>query len=235
MAREYRTKIKDCIVSIFLCGDNCNIVFVPGLPQSIDKHHPLVRQAERLGCNLFIPQYPGTHDSGGKLSVAGASEIVAETIKLAKSGQAAELYGGEMLKWNTGRVCAMGFSFGALPLLMQNQHVHKTMLVCPFVSMKFHNEKRKDAENILETFDFLEKAYPWSYRFEKQALARELKEVKLPKRSDEIILIYSMSDQVIPQEEIAFIKDLYKCKAFEKADGHSAIMADDMLEKILVG
>ena len=229
---EYRTKVEGCIVSIFLFGNNGNIVFAPGLPQLINKYHPLVHQAKRLGYNLFIPHYPGTHDSGGKLSIAGASEIIAKTISLVKNGRATELYSNKGLKWDASRIYAVGFSFGALPLLLQNQRVCKTVLICPFVSMKFHNKKREDAENVLETFDYLEKAYPWSYRFEKQSLIHELEEAKLPKRNDEIMLVYSSNDPVIPQEEIVLLEKLYKCKLFKKSDGHKVTVADDVLKKI---
>ena len=69
--REYRVKCQNIIISIFLGGNKGNIIYASGLPQYLDKNHPLVQQALRLGYNLFIPKYPGSYESSGFLNIEG--------------------------------------------------------------------------------------------------------------------------------------------------------------------
>ena len=63
--REYRIKQQNMIVSVFLGGSKGNIIYASGLPQYLDKNHPLVQQSVKLGYNLFIPKYPGSYETDG--------------------------------------------------------------------------------------------------------------------------------------------------------------------------
>lgn len=231
---EYRIRKNGVATSIFLLGNRGNVILAPGLPQHLDKHHPFVQQMCRLGLNLFVPNYPGTFDSDGPFSVSSAAKAIENTIKLAKSGQAVELYNQSIIEWDTRINYVVGFSFGALPVLLQPQAVDKNILICPFVSYKFHDGSVANAENISQTFDFLKRAYPKTYRLEKQALIKELLKIPLPEKKNNLFAFYSSNDPAIPQEEVDFLRNCYDCKTFDKLGGHSITIRDEELCRILL-
>lgn len=227
---ELRIKTKGIMISSWINGNKGNIILAPGLPQYIDKYHPLVKQAERLGLNLFVPKYCGTYESDGKFSVKNSIKTIEATVKLVKTGKAKELYANEEIKWNTKNTILMGFSFGALPSILQKKIVEKIVLICPFLFSEFHIGKKCLGEDISKTFQFLERAYTNIYRINSKNLIKELANTKVPVKKEKMIFIFGKDDIVIPEEEKSKIKDYYKnSKIFLKEGGHSVSMEDNFM------
>lgn len=229
---EYRTICNNTTISIFLGGENGNIIFAPGLPQYIDKYHPLVQQIERLKYNLFVPHYPGTHDSGGELNIVGSANAIANTIQLVKKGYTNELFNDKKIAWKNTNFYALGFSFGALPLLIQKEPIDKIAVICPFVSMEFHKNQDYKSENISKTLDFLSRAYKNTYRFNKPKLLDELASTKLPKDDKNITVIFAEDDESIPFQEIQYLSQLYHCDIIKKPGTHSLKIDDEIFVKL---
>lgn len=231
---EYRFKKDGLIISAYLNGSNSSLVIAPGLPQQITKYHPIVDQARNNNVNLFIPHYPGTYDSDGELTIISATKALEQAIKLVKSSFAYELYSGSKLTWGTDKVFVLGFSFGALPALLQKNVVNKTILLCPFVSFDFHLDNAPyRTENISHTLDFLSRAYPNTYRFNKQTFIDGLRHVKYPSTKDNLIVLSKSDDTSIPIEEVDFIKKRYECDFDELPGGHSLSLSDNALSKVI--
>lgn len=231
---EYRVKKGEIIVSVFLNNSNRNVIFAAGLPQFIDKNHPLAKQAEAVGFNLFMPHYPGTHDSSGKFSVRNSAMALEKTIEFVKSGSATELYNQSVISWDATNIFLLGFSFGGLIALLQKSTVDKTILLCPFVSADYHfGNKKYSSENIIDTFDFMKRAYPKTYRFDPKALIEELKKVTLPRTKPNLTIISKKEDASIPIEEINFLKKRYNCKFDELLGSHNSSIDDDYLRRLL--
>ena len=231
---EYRFKKDGLIISAYLNGSNNSLVIAPGLPQQITKYHPIVEQARKNNVNLFIPHYPGTYDSNGKLTVVSATKALEQTIELVESGSANELYSYSKLTWGTDGIFVLGFSFGALPALLQKNVVNKTILLCPFVSFDFHLDNAPyRTENINHTLDFLSRAYPNTYRFNKREFIDRLRRVKYPNTKDNLIVLSKSDDTSIPIEEVDFIKKRYKCDFYELPGGHSLSLNDKTLSKVI--
>ena len=231
---EYRFKNDELIISAFLNDSNNNLIIAPGLPQLITRHHPIVELVRKNNINLFIPNYPGTYDSNGKLTVASATRALEQTIELVKSGSANELYSCNKSIWGTNKVFVLGFSFGALPALLQKIAVDKTILLCPFVSFDFHLDGAPyRTENINHTLDFLSRAYPNTYRFDKQEFIDELERVKHPSTKDNLIVLSKSDDASIPTEEVDFIRKRYKCDFDELPGGHSLSLDDKTLSRVV--
>ena len=231
---EYRLKKDGLIISAYLNGSNSSLVIAPGLPQQITKYHPIVEQARNNNVNLFIPHYPGTYDSDGEFTIVSATKALEQTIELVKSGSANELYSYSKLTWGTDGVFVLGFSFGALPALLQESVVDKTILLCPFVSLDFHLDNAPyRTENIIHTLDFISRAYPNTYRFDKQKFIDGLRNVKYPNTKDNLVVVSKSDDTSIPREELDFIKKRYKCDSDELPGGHSLSLDDDALTALL--
>lgn len=232
---EYRIKKGEIIISAFLNKSDRNVIFAAGLPQSIDKNHPLVKQAEAIGFNLFIPHYPGTHDSSGKFSVRNSVAAIEKTIELVKSGSATELYNQSIINWDATNIFLIGFSFGGLIALLQESIVDKTILICPFVLVDYHlGDKNYFSENIVDTFDFINRAYAKTYRFDSKDLVDELKTITLPETKSNLIVIAKKEDTSIPAQEITFLKKRYNCRADKLPGSHSSSISDDYLRGLLV-
>ncbi len=231
---EFRIKQGNVMLGVYLNGDKGNVVFAGGMPQYLDKYHPFVEQMKRLGYNLFVPRYMGTYESSGEFNTENSVKSVESAIELAKSGEGVELFANSKLKWKNERTYLIGFSYGALPSLLQNLDVDKTLLVCPFVLMQYHLPN-SSGENVKDTFEFLQRAYPNCYRFNANDVVEDILKVELPKLKDNLIVIIGKNDNSIPKEEVNYIRNLYNIKSLEKDGGHSIKIDDTMLENILGG
>ena len=230
--REYRVKCQNIIISVFLGGNKGNIIYASGLPQYLDKNHPLVQQALRLGYNLFIPKYPGSYESSGFLNIDNCVKALDNTQKIVRRGYAKELFSGEKIIWEPTKTFILGFSFGGLPaLLFKNDHIDKKVLVCPFVSLSFH-DTNTTGENFSDTLDFIERAYPNVYRFNKDKLFKNIKDVVLPAHLGNLTIVEAIDDQSIPKEEINFLAKKYHCQVFKKPGSHSISMSDELFNSL---
>lgn len=226
--REYRVGCRGVIMSVFLGGNNGNIIYASGLPQYLDKNHPLVQQVLRLGYNLFIPKYPGSYESDGLLNIDNCVKALDDAKKIVRCGYAKELFSGEKIVWEPAKTFILGFSFGGLPaLLSKNDNIDKKVLVCPFVSFSFHDTDTA-GEKFSDTLDFIKRAYPNVYRFDKDKLIKNIKNVTLPAHLKNLIVVEAIDDQSIPKEEISFLATKYHCQVLEKPGGHSVIVSDEL-------
>ncbi|MBS3127418.1 hypothetical protein J4228_04605 [Candidatus Woesearchaeota archaeon] len=225
---EFRIKQEDVMVVVYLNGDNGNVVLAGGMPQYLDKYHPFVEQMKRLRCNLFVPRYMGTYESSGEFNTKNSVKSVESAIKLAKKGFGLELFGDSELKWNNERVYLYGFSYGALPSLLQEEEVDKTLLVCPFISMDYHLPN-SNGENLKDTFEFLQRAYPNCYRFKANDVVEDIRKVQLPNNKERLFVVIGKNDNSIPKEEVDYLKMRYNPKIIEKKEGHSIKVEDNIL------
>lgn len=229
---EYRANTRHTMVSIFMGGNRGNIIYAPGLPQYIDKNHPFVQQAVRLGYNLFVPRYPGTYEGDGRLSIFGCARAIDETCDMVSTGQTIELFSGKKISWHTDKNLVVGFSFGGLPaLLAKNKFGFKTVLVCPFVSLAFH-EGDAQGENLAMTLDYLKRAYPNTYRFDKDAFLNGIRSAKLPASIKKMAIVVAEDDESIPKTEMDFLKDKYSCSIISKPGHHSISMSDKLFTSL---
>ena len=226
---EYRTKIEDTFLGIWFGGDNGNIVLGCGLPQYIGKYHPIIAQIKRLGYNLFIPRYQGTFESGGDFNTMSSKQSIDNAIRLAQSGKTTELFGNSDITWNNNvPIYLLGYSYGALPALLSEIKVDKTVLICPFVDIKYHVENTT-GENLKQTFEFIERAYPNLYRLKADLVINDLASINLPDHKDNLTLVYASEDESIPKEEITNLSDKYSnIKIIEKGGKHSLEMNDEL-------
>lgn len=230
--REYRIKQQNMIVSVFLGGSKGNIIYASGLPQYLDKNHPLVQQSVKLGYNLFIPKYPGSYESSGFLTIDGCVKALENTQKIVRRGYAKELFSEQKITWDPTKIFILGFSFGGLPaLLSKNSNVDKKALVCPFISLSFH-DNNTNGESLSSTLDFIKRAYPHVYRFDKDRLLKSIKDVTLPARSENLIIVEAIDDQSISKEEIDFLTTKYHCQVFKKSGSHSINMPDELFKSL---
>ena len=230
---EFRTKINQIMIGIWLNGDKGNVVLAPGMPQYLDKYHPFVEQMKRLEYNLFVPRYMGTYESDGEFSTMNSVKSLEATVKLAKKGTTEELYANKTLKWNNEKVYLIGFSYGSLPSLLQGEGVNKTILVCPFAMIKYHLEN-SEGEDIKKTFEFLERAYTNIYRLNANDVVEDLKRIDPPKHKENLVMVFGESDTSIPKEEKGDLQAICKtAPCYEKESGHSLKMTDNMLKEII--
>lgn len=229
---ELKIKEDGVMIGAWLNGGKRNVVLAPGIPQYLDKYHPFVKQIAGLGYNLFVPRYRGTYESDDPFSTMNSKESLEIALKIAKRGSAIELFENKKVVWDTERTVLVGFSYGALPALLQQEEVDKTVLVCPAVSLRYHTPE-SGGENIAETFNFLERAYQNVYRFKAVDVIADLTNIALPERKDNLSIVVGRADSSIPSEEIGLLKSMYHPQCFEKEGGHSIIMTDDLLQKVL--
>jgi pimeloyl-ACP methyl ester carboxylesterase len=230
---EFRIKENDILMGVYLNGSKGNIVYAPGMPQTLDKYHPFVLQMERLGYNLFIPRYMGTYESDGKFSTENSVRTLETIIDIVNNGRGIELFAGKELSWAPSPTYLIGFSYGALPALLQNKPVVKTILVCPFVSMDFHNNGGA-GENVKETYEFLERAYPNIYRFKAKDAINDMLNIKLPESKQAVIVLRGSTDGSIPDEEIELLAKKYNAEIIIKDGGHSISIPDNILAGVLM-
>lgn len=231
---EYRVKIDDTFLGIWLGGNKGNIILGCGLPQYIDKYHPLVEQVSRLGYNLFVPRYHGTFESGGNFDTASSVQSIKDAINVVKSGKATELFNNGKIAWsNDIPLYLFGYSYGALPALLSNEKVGRTILVCPFISVNYHLENTS-GEILKETFEFVKRAYPNLYRLEPSLVIEDLLNIKLPENKDRLVVVSSLNDTSIPKEEIDFLSEKYpKARFVVKDGGHSIKISDELFLDLL--
>ncbi|MDD4984039.1 MAG: alpha/beta hydrolase [Candidatus ainarchaeum sp.] len=231
---EFRIIEKDILMSIWLNGNKGNVVVAPGMPQYFDKYHPLVEQLARLGYNLFIPRYPGTWESNGVFNIKNSTKSIEQAIRLVKKGQAKELYANKKITWARNPVFLLGFSYGALPAILQSVKVNRTILICPFIDPAQHINNKK-GENIQKTFEFLQRAYPQVYRIDAKRTVADLKKVKLPQTKTNLFLVVAKEDPAILKEEIDAIIGKYSPQIVTKSGGHSIKMDDKTITDLLGG
>lgn len=230
--REHRIKHQNIVISVFLGGNKGNIIYASGLPQYLDKNHPLVQQTIRLGYNLFIPKYPGSYESSGLLTIDGCVKALENAQDIVMRGYAKELFSGQKITWSLTKIFILGFSFGGLPtLLSKNDNLDKKVLVCPFTSLSFHDTNTK-GENLSGTLDFIKRAYPHVYRFNKDKLLKSIEDATLPLRSKNLTIVEAINDQSIPKEEINSLVTKYHCQVFKKPGNHSIAMSDELFNSL---
>ncbi|MBI4154882.1 hypothetical protein HY498_02240 [Candidatus Woesearchaeota archaeon] len=228
---EYRVRNEKIIIEIWLNNGKDNVIFSQGMPQYLTKYHSLVKKLKKLKINLFIPRFPGTWESGGKFSIEQCQKAIEQTIKLAKVGEAIELYNEKKISWPTEKIYLLGFSFGCLPSLLCKELVDYTILAMPFVNLKIHN--KNGGEDIKKTFDFLEKAYPNIYRFKANDVIRDLKNINYPIKKDNLIVIVGNKDKSIPKEEASWLEKKYKARVINIESKHSIDLPEKILKEVL--
>ncbi|MDD4353986.1 MAG: hypothetical protein PHN56_06030, partial [Candidatus Nanoarchaeia archaeon] len=115
---------------------------------------------------------------------------------------------------DTKYISAIGFSFGALPAIANIKELNELILLMPFVNYNVHN--KNDGEDLNKTFNFINNAFPLTYRLNKNKLLAELKEFNyesfIKKNKTMLKLVYGEKDKNIPKEEIDWIKNNFNVK-----------------------
>jgi hypothetical protein len=205
------------------------VVLAPGVPEYLTKHHPFVKQLEEHKIDLLVPRYHGTWESDGLFDVNSSTNSVEDAIRFAKSGTGVELFNSTKLNWNYKKIFLVGFSYGAIPALLSCEPVDKTFLICPFVNPIFH--KDDIGEDITKTFAFLEKAYPYVYRFDFSKLIMELNNLEYPQEKN-LVVIIGLKDKSIPKSEIDWIVSRYSSRVMEMDAGHTLFLPKDFFEEV---
>ena len=155
---ELRIKYKDILIGVWLNGNMGNIVISPGLPQYIDKHHLIIKRLSGMGYNIFTPRYIGSWESDGNFSLKNCIRTLDQTLEMVGLGRAVESYNVSEVIWsNSLPTYLIGFSFGALPVLLLKTETKK-ILVCPFVNMEYHRGIN-GVEDLERTLQFLSRGY----------------------------------------------------------------------------
>lgn len=229
--RELKIKKSNIIISAWINkGDKC-IILAPGLPQYIDKYHPFVKQSIKLGYSLFVPRYIGSYESGGIFTIDNCVKTIEETVGVVRGGLAKELYANSSINWGKNKICVVGFSFGAMPVLLANIQVHKVVVVCPFINIKYHINS-SIGENLNHTLQFIKRGYKNLYRVDVKSFINDLKKIKLIKNQKDVVVIAGKKDLSIPKNEIEELCFLYKTKAIYKNTGHNLDIPNLFFTKI---
>ena len=228
---ELKIKTENILIGAWLNDSNKNIILACGLPQYISKHHPIVKMAETARVNLFVPRYIGSWESSGIFSIANCVETIEKTIALVKKGKAIELYNNTKTVWNPEKIYLLGFSFGGISALLNTEKVSKTILLNPFANLDL--QQKFNGENIEETFEFLQRAFPNVYKFDSKEIINELKSLNYPDKKEKMIVIRGKEDKTIPKEETEWLVNKYKPEYIEVDGGHSLELNKKNFEQIL--
>jgi hypothetical protein len=217
---ELRIKFKDILIGVWLNGNKGYIIISPGLPQYIDKHHSVIKKLSQMGYNIFTPRYIGSWESDANFSLKNCIETIDQTIEMVGLGKAIESFDVSEVSWlNNLPISLIGFSFGALPVLLSKNDARK-ILVCPFVNMAYHTVN-SGGEDMEHTFKFLHRGYPNVYRLNVSEIMKELKDVKYPENNSHLTIVAGLQDKVIPLDEVDFISKKYPSTIYKLPMAHS--------------
>ncbi len=217
---ELRIKFKNTLIGLWLNGNKGNVIISPGLPQYIDKHHSVIKKFSEMGYNIFTPRYIGSWESDGNFSLKNCIKTIDQTLEIIKLGKATESFNTSEVLWQSNLpVYLIGFSFGALPVLLSKSNAKK-ILVCPFVNMAYHTAGGS-GEDLEHTFQFLYRGYPNVYRLNVSKIIKELKSVKYPTESSDLTVVIGLQDNVIPPTEIDFLVKKYSPIVYRLPMAHS--------------
>lgn len=213
--------------------DSC-LLIAPGLPQYIDKYHPLLKTLSSLSMDTFCLRYSGSWENSGELSVKNSSENINSAISFIKNWKGISLFDNSPQNFSYKKIFLLWFSYGGLPTIFSHYHEDVTkILCCPFTNNKFHSWDL--GEKISETVKFLERAYPNVYNISNLNISKELKQLNYDKMDvqSKYILITWKYDKSIPQEEIDWIKNSLNISIHTVVEsGHSINLPKDVLFKI---
>jgi len=229
---ETRINLNGLLVDLWLNESETCVVFAPGFPQFIDKYHPMVKIMKDIGVNLFVPRYYGSGGSQGTFALSTCMKSIDQTIRLAKSNHGVSCFDQTSVTWLCKRVIVIGFSFGALPALLSNEAVNKTILVAPFIHWDIHHEFKGEA--IPETIDTVLRAHGTLYRVNKNKLISELKHIAYPEKKKSLAVVYGHQDTVVPIEEVKWLVNTYNCSLLELETGHTATIDPQVYKDLIL-
>lgn len=160
---ELRLLEDGLLIGAYLNGSDKNIIWCPGLPQYPTNYHGFIQDLAKLGYNIFVPRYAGTWESDGEFSPLTSAASIEKTIEVVKRGSALDAYGQNDVSWQTNdaTLTIIGFSYGALPALVNNNRVARTLLLMPFVTVI---DGDSSADDIKGTLEFVQRGYKNVYR-----------------------------------------------------------------------
>ena len=230
---ELRLKVGEMVVGFWHNRSKIGVILAPGLPEYITKNHPFVKKINEREFDLFVLRYPGTWESGGNFDLKSAVRGIEDVVLLAKSGEARELYGGKILKWNYSTIFLIGFSFGSLPVLLSQVKDVEKVLLFPFVNSFIHS--KNGGEDIPKLFQFIQEAYPNVYRFNPKSLLTEIDNIDYPKSKKQLLVFSGINDSLIPKQEIEWLLKNYSCRHIELNTGHSLSLPDGVYDLLFGG
>ena len=138
------------------------VLFLNGLPGAIGPL-PAVVAATQRGWNVLFPQYPGTYDSDGELSVTGSVKALCELLRHFDLNGTKET----RLDVERPRIC-IAHSFGAFQLMgllrtMPESGIDAVILLAPVVSYSAEPPSGT-TEDLLSHLDGVRKSRPRTYR-----------------------------------------------------------------------
>jgi len=232
---ELRARFQNTFVGLWLGNNVANFVLAPGIPQYLDKYHPIVAQVMRIGGNLFVPRYNGTFESSGEFSFKSSVKSIDETIELISTGQVTQLYDSTVVSWKTDNVptIVLGFSYGGLVSRYLSLTTHYTALICPLYDVSLHLGGGA-GEDIEKTFSFVERAYPNMYRLSSKKVVDELSVLQDTGDGNVNTIVAGSADSSITKGEIQMLCEKYPlANLIWKSGGHSLSMDDDLLLGII--
>ena len=225
---EYRLVSNGIAVSYWKGEGAGSILFCPGLPQYVSFYHPFIDVFLDLGFSVFAPKYAGTWESEGLFTIAGSAVAVNETLDLIKKGKTIEQFNQDEVIFTNGKIFLLGFSYGAIPALLSRRKVDKLVLLSPFTV-----EGKIGIDEMEKTLTFLDRAYKNVYRFDQNTVMNELQNISFPQRKEKILVVWGVTDSVIPPGQAKKLAERYQAEYLELPVGHTANLSEEQYKAIL--
>jgi hypothetical protein len=171
-----------------------NIIFLAGLPGLIGKT-VLAEKLCQIGYNIIQPFYYGSYSSNKHFSVRNSFLTLEDTVNAIEKNTIINLFSEQNILTNKNPIFLMGQSYGTNiiqsfisirsqeNLNLLNQITKKIVLISPVPTIPQFNESFQF--NPKEFLTFIERAYPFCYRFE-----------NLEKIIDEFTLTHSLLNKI---------------------------------------
>lgn len=233
---EFRLQEDDLLIGAYFGEGNTNVIFCSGLPQYPSNYHPFVQDLVSLGCNVFVPRYAGTWESDGDFTPQTSVESITKTIELAKRGSAFETFSQSQKKWAPNlRTVLIGFSYGAMPALVNSNLADKTVLLMPFLAPIEDDESTNEMRRTLE---FLGRGYKNVYRgmpdpkeFLFHGYVGLYSGIETPQKS--VTIVQGNNDKAISQRQLDWAREHLGVEIMQVEAKHSANIGRNVYEEIV--
>lgn len=244
----YKSSLNGIIFEFAFSGDIENIkhaiIMCDGLP-SVPKQKKFIKSIANKGFLVIYPRYRGTWESEGDFLKNSPIEEIREIVKFVKEDcKITEFYNLKEFNFSINKISIIGVSFGgAVSLALTSmEEVNKIYSYSPIVNFSNLSDKKYNCQNLNSLGDFIKKAFPFVYRFEKGDWDKMIKgdlfePLSLINESDfkKITVIHGKDDKVI---DYRYIIDSLKNKNIDfillDNEGHFSFESflDDFLLRI---
>jgi predicted esterase len=230
---EFRLQEDGLLVGAYFGDSDTNVIFCSGVPQYASNYHPFMQDLFSSGCNVFVPRYAGTWESGGDFTPQSSAESIAKTVELAKRGSAFETFSQSQKTWMPNmRTVLVGFSYGAMPALANAHFADKTVLLMPFVTAPEGDSSTVDMK---QTLEFLGRGYKNVYRssLSTDDFLAQYKGVYNELKNQPVTVLRGANDKAISEAQFEWLQQNCLASITEIEAKHTANVGHQVYEGIV--